>query len=136
QALSEGRYIGLGLANFVKGTGRGPFEPVTVRVSSSGKIFVSTGAAAMGQSTKTMLAQIVSDQLGGVLENVIVSAGDTGTISMGLGGFNSRQAVMAGSSAHLAALTLREKILTVGARLLDANIDQLEFEIDTISIKG
>ena len=136
QALSEGRYIGLGLANFVKGTGRGPFEPVTVRVSASGKIFVSTGAAAMGQSTKTMLAQIVSDQLGGALENVIVSAGDTGTISMGLGGFNSRQAVMAGSSAHLAALKLREKILTVGARLLEENIDQLEFEIDAIRIKG
>jgi len=136
RALSEGKYIGLGLANFVKGTGRGPFEPVTVRVSGSGKIFVNTGAAAMGQSTKTMLAQIVSDQLGGTLENVIVSAGDTGTISMGLGGFNSRQAVMAGSSAHLAGLKLREKILSVGAQLLDTNIDQLEFELDTISIKG
>ncbi len=136
QALLEGRHIGLGLANFVKGTGRGPFEPVTVRVSGSGKIFVSTGAAAMGQSTKTMLAQIVSDQLGGAMENVIVSAGDTATISMGLGGFNSRQAVMAGSSAHLAALKLREKILSVGSSILKTPEDQLEFELDVISVKG
>src|SRR6185436_17878398 len=31
KALSEGRYIGIGLANAVKGTGRGPFESGTVR---------------------------------------------------------------------------------------------------------
>jgi carbon-monoxide dehydrogenase large subunit len=136
RARAEGRYIGLGLANFVKGTGRGPFEPVTVRVSSSGKIFVSTGAAAMGQGTKTMLAQIVSDQLGGAMDNVIVSAGDTAAISMGIGGFNSRQAVMAGSSAHLAALALRKKILSVGSRLLEVPEDQLEFEGDVVSAKG
>ncbi|MEE8438846.1 MAG: xanthine dehydrogenase family protein molybdopterin-binding subunit, partial [Micropepsaceae bacterium] len=136
KALLEGRYIGLGLANFVKGTGRGPFEPVTVRVSGSGKIFVATGAAAMGQSTRTMLAQIVSDQLGGAMESINISAGDTSTISMGLGGFNSRQAVMAGSSAHLAALKLREKILSVGSNILNVPEDQLEFELDVISVKG
>ena len=60
----EGRHLGIGLANFVKGTGRGPFESVTVRIGPSGKIQVSTGAAAMGQGTKTMLAQIVADALG------------------------------------------------------------------------
>jgi carbon-monoxide dehydrogenase large subunit len=126
----------LGLANFVKGTGRGPFEPVTVRIGQSGKVQVLTGAAAMGQGTKTMLAQIVSDQLGGAMENVIVRAGDTATISMGIGGFNSRQAVMAGSSAHLAAVKLREKILSVGSRLLDVPEDALELELDAVGVKG
>src|SRR5260221_5687096 len=36
------RSLGIGLANFVKGTGRGPFEPVTVRVGASGKLHVYT----------------------------------------------------------------------------------------------
>ena len=31
-ALAEGRYLGIGLSNFVKGIGRGPFEQVTVRI--------------------------------------------------------------------------------------------------------
>jgi len=93
-ARARGQYIGVGLANFVKGTGRGPFEPVTLRLGPSGKIQVFTGAAAMGQSTKTMLAQIIADQFGGALANIIVTTGDTAGIPMGMGGFNSRQAVM------------------------------------------
>ena len=71
------------LANFVKGTGRGPFEPVTVRIGPSGKVHVYSGAAAMGQGTKTMLAQIVAEQLGGDLANITVTTGDTAAISLG-----------------------------------------------------
>ena len=134
-ARREGRYIGLGLANFVKGTGRGPFEPVSVRIAASGKINVHTGAAAMGQSTKTMLAQIVADELGGALENVVVTAGDTGGIAMGIGGFNSRQAVMAGSSAHLAARQVREKTLFVAGKLLNLTPEELDIDGDAVQVK-
>lgn len=127
-ARARGHYIGVGLANFVKGTGRGPFEPVTLRLGPSGKIQVFTGAAAMGQSTKTMLTQIVADQFGGAMDNIIVTTGDTAGIPMGMGGFNSRQAVMAGSSAHLAAVKLREKTLAIAAKLLNAAADDLDID--------
>ena len=43
-ARTAGRHIGIGIANFVELTGRGPFEPATVRVMSSGKIHVLFGA--------------------------------------------------------------------------------------------
>ena len=46
-ARAKGRYIGMGLANYVEGTGRGPFEPVSVRVAENGRIHVASGAAAM-----------------------------------------------------------------------------------------
>jgi carbon-monoxide dehydrogenase large subunit len=135
-ARARGRYLGLGLANFVKGTGRGPFEPVTLRLGPSGKIHVVTGAAAMGQSTKTMLAQIVADQFGGAMENIVVTAGDTAGIPMGMGGFNSRQAVMAGSSAHLAAIKLREKTLAIAAKLLNVGIDELDIDAGFVHVKA
>ncbi|HMI96116.1 MAG TPA: xanthine dehydrogenase family protein molybdopterin-binding subunit [Micropepsaceae bacterium] len=135
-ARAKGRYLGVGLANFVKGTGRGPFEPVTLRIGPSGKIQIYSGAAAMGQSTKTMLAQIVADQLGGTMDNIHVTAGDTAGIAMGFGGFNSRQAVMAGSSAHLAAVKLRDKVLTIAARLLDMAVDSLEIDGAMIQVKA
>ena len=91
EARAANRYLGIGLANFVEATGRGPYEQVSVRVTASGKIEVATGAAAMGQSTKTMIAQIVAEQLGGLMERVVVTAGDSGKVSMGFGGFNSRR---------------------------------------------
>ena len=63
-ARREGRRIGMGLSNYVEGTGRGPFESAAIRVGPSGKIFVATGAAAQGQGTQTMLAQLAAQALG------------------------------------------------------------------------
>lgn len=124
-ALAEGRYIGLGLANFVEATGRGPFEPATVRVDITGKVSVVSGAAAMGQSTKSMLAQVVADQLGMDMQQIDAFTGDTARIALGIGGFNSRQTVMAGSSAHLAAKAVREKMLKIVAHRFNAVEDEL-----------
>lgn len=135
-ALADGRHIGIGLANFVEATGRGPFEAVTVKVGPSGKIHIYSGAAAMGQGTKTMLAQIVAEQLGGDMANMTVTTGDTAAISIGIGGFNSRLAVMAGSSAHVAALKVREKALRIASHLLEASEHDLEIEGSDIFIKG
>lgn len=135
-ALKEGRYIGLGFAPYVEGTGRGPFEPVSVRIAENGRIHVATGASAMGQSTKTMLAQIVAEQLGGDMDNVVVVTGDTAAIELGMGGFNSRQAVMAGSSAHAAAGKVRDKILQVASHMLDVGVQALEIVGRHVRIRG
>ena len=136
RALGEGRYLGIGLANFVKGTGRGPFEGVTVRIGPSGRIQVYSGATAMGQSTRTMLAQIVADQLGGDLANITVTTGDTDGIAIGIGGSNSRQTVTAGSSAHLAARRVRQKALRVAAWLLKVSEQDLEIVGAEVRVKG
>ncbi len=85
-AAAEGRYIGIGVANFVKGTGRGPFEIAMVRIGPSGKIMVYTGVAAIGQGTRTMLAQIVAEQLGGAMDDIDVVIGDTGDHRLRHGG--------------------------------------------------
>jgi aerobic carbon-monoxide dehydrogenase large subunit len=135
-ARAEGRYLGIGLANFVEATGRGPYEQACVRISVSGMIEVATGAAAMGQSTKTMIAQIVAEQLGGAMERVVVTAADSGKVSMGFGGFNSRQAVMAGSSAHVAAVKVREKVLLAASHLLEVDSSDLDIEGDHVIVKG
>ena len=136
EALATGRYLGMGLANFVEATGRGPYEQVRVRITASGKIEVATGASAMGQSTKTMIAQVVAEQLGGVIERVVVTAGDSGKISMGFGGFNSRQTVTAGSSAHVAAVKVREKALLVASHLLEVDASDLDIDGGHVVVKG
>jgi carbon-monoxide dehydrogenase large subunit len=126
-ALAEGRYLGIGFANFVKGTGRGPFEMVTVRIGTSGRITVQTGGKDIGQGHKTMLAQIVGEQFGGDMDNISVTDGDTGATSLGIGTSNSRLACMAGTSAHVAAIKVREKALKMAAHMLEASEEDLEF---------
>ena len=136
EARSKGRYLGMGLANGLKGTGRGPFESGIVRVDRSGKVSVFTGAMAMGQGIKTMLAQVAAEQLGVDIGEIDVVAGDTGTIALGQGGFASRQTVTAGSSVHIAAKEVREKILKLAAHMLEAAEEDLELVDGKIRVKG
>ena len=125
-ARGAGRRLGIGLANYVEGTGRGPYEEVSVRVSTSGRVLVTTGAAAMGQGLATMLAQIAGEQLGGDLDLITVRTGDTSTAGYGFGGFNSRQTVVAGASAHEAAKIVRRKLLAVAGEMMEVARDDLE----------
>ena len=136
EARAKGRYIGIGLANYVEGTGRGPFEQVSVRIAPTGLINVATGAAAMGQGTKTMLAQIVAEQLGGKMDRVVITTGDSAKVRMGFGGFNSRQTVMAGSSAHVAAVKVRQKVLQIASHILEVDAADLDIEGDNVFVKG
>jgi carbon-monoxide dehydrogenase large subunit len=95
EARRNGRYIGIGIGNAVEGTGLGPYEGATVKVATNGRITVSTGATPQGQSHKTTLAQIVSDQFGVSIDNIHVETGDTSKISQGIGTFAARTAVNA-----------------------------------------
>jgi carbon-monoxide dehydrogenase large subunit len=135
-AREQGRYLGIGIAHGVKGTGRGPFESGTVRVSPSGRVSVYSGALAMGQGLHTALAQICAEQLGVRIEDIEVITGDTAYVSLGLGGFASRQLVTAGSSVHLAARKVREKALKVAAQQLEAAEQDLELADGTVRIAG
>ncbi len=133
-ALKEGRYIGIGLANAVKGTGRGPFESGMVRVSPSGRISIYTGATAMGQGLATALAQICADQFGVKAEDVTVIAGDTAMIPLGLGGFASRQLVTAGSSVLLASKATVAKAVKLASHILDVAEEDLELADGEVKI--
>jgi carbon-monoxide dehydrogenase large subunit len=136
RARAEGRHLGIGMGNGVKGTGRGPFESGIVRIGRSGRISVYTGAMPMGQGIKTALAQICAEQFGVPPEEVTVMAGDTAIIPHGQGGFASRQTVTAGSAVHLAAVAVREKAFHIAAHLLEASRDDLELRDGRIGIAG
>jgi len=136
QARQEERYLGLGVGNGVKGTGRGPFESGIVRIGRSGRISVYTGAMPMGQGIKTALAQICAEQFDIAPAEVAVAAGDTAVIPYGQGGFASRQTVTAGSAVHLAAAAVREKALKVAAHLLEVSVSDLVLRDGRIEIAG
>ncbi len=136
RAREHNRHLGIGVGNGVKGTGRGPFESGIVRIGRSGRISVYTGAMPMGQGIKTALAQICAEQFVVPADTVTVMAGDTTIIPYGQGGFASRQTVTAGSAVHMAAVAVREKVLSVAAHLLETGVEDLELRDGRVEVVG
>lgn len=135
-ARRAGRHIGIGMANYVEGTGLGPFEGATVRVQQNGRISILSGAAPQGQGYKTTFAQICADQLGVALEQIDVVTADTDGVSMGIGTFGSRITVNAGSSVHLAAQSVRDQIRALAAFLLGSAPDEIDLENGYAIVRG
>ncbi len=135
-ARAQGRWIGLGLANYVEATGRGPFESGSVRIGPSGKVVATTGATAQGQGTRSLIAQLVAAQLGIRAADVVVLDGDTDASPLGLGAFASRQAVTAGNAAHLAAAAVADKARRAAATMLETSAEDLELVDGYVRVKG
>jgi aerobic carbon-monoxide dehydrogenase large subunit len=124
-ARQAGRYLGIGLCNYVEATGRGPFESVSIRIGASGKITLSTGATAQGQGLKSMLAQVSGDIFGIAPEFIQVIDGDTAATPLGLGAFASRQAVTAANAADQAARLVAQKAVQAAVAMLNVSADDL-----------
>jgi carbon-monoxide dehydrogenase large subunit len=135
-ARQQGRYIGLGLANYVEGTGRGPFESVSVRIGPSGTIVVTTGATDQGQGTHSMLAQLAAETFGVSPERVQVIAGDTAASPLGHGSYASRQAVTAGNALHIAARLVADKAKQVASAMMEVSADDLELIDGEVRVRG
>src|SRR6185312_6159592 len=135
-ARGAGRWLGIGLANCVEATGRGPFESAAITVGPSGKIVIATGATEQGQGLKAMLAQVAATVLAVPPEEIEVIAGDTAATPLGMGAFASRQTVTAGNAIYLAARELGDKALDAASALLEAASADLELADGTVRVKG
>ena len=135
-ARQAGRYLGIGISNAVESTGLGPYEGATVRIATTGKIVLYTGATPQGQSHKTTLAQIAADPLGVSYEDVTVATADTKEIAFGVGTFAARTAVNAGSSAHIAAVEVARKIKLIAADMMEVSPDDLDLRDGFAEVRG
>jgi carbon-monoxide dehydrogenase large subunit len=135
-ARASGRYLGLGFAAYVEGTGIGPYEGAHVRIEPSGRVLAVTGLTSQGQGHYTSFAQIVAAELGCDVADVTVVTGDTGRFNWGAGTFASRALVTAGNALGLAAHAVREKVLALGAELLEASEADLELSEGRVRVRG
>lgn len=141
QLRNEGRYIGIGFATYVYRAGfpsmarapgmtylKGGWESATLRVDPMGKVTLLTGTSPHGQGLETTLAQIVADELGIELEDIVVLHGDTDSIPYGNGTMGSRSLAVGGSAVLLAAREVREKAIRLAAHHLGVKPGQLRLE--------
>jgi carbon-monoxide dehydrogenase large subunit len=131
---AEGRHVGIGIVPFIETTGVGPYEGARVTVEASGKINVATGVGTQGQGHFTSFAQIVADQLGVDVRDVHLVTGDTAEFHWGTGTFASRGSVVAANAINASAKLVREKILALASKVLEAPEDELELADGVIRV--
>jgi aerobic carbon-monoxide dehydrogenase large subunit len=124
----EGKLLGIGISAYGELCGAGPsvalpvggWEGATVKVEPSGKVTVLTGASPHGQGEETTFAQIVADELGVDIDDVLVLHGDTAIVQYGIGTFGSRGTAVGGAALYYALQELKVKVKKFGATMLGA----------------
>jgi carbon-monoxide dehydrogenase large subunit/6-hydroxypseudooxynicotine dehydrogenase subunit gamma len=123
-----GEHVGIGVGSYLEKTGIGPWESASVCVSGELPVVVRTGATSLGQGIRTVLSQIVAEELGVPSLDVTVETGDTAKLGTGQGTYASRSTVMAGNAARLAALAAIERGRPFAAGALGVQPDALVFQ--------
>ena len=136
EARAQGRYLGIGLVNYVEATATVPNESAVVRVHSDGRVTVVSGAAPQGQGHVTMFSRLVGRQLGVDADTIEVLTGDTALVETGGGTYGSRTAAIGGSAALLASRAVLDKARRVAAHLLEAAPADVVAEAGRFSVRG
>jgi 2-furoyl-CoA dehydrogenase large subunit len=151
QARREGRLYGIGYAVAVEpsqsnmgyistlktgpereraGQKDGAVAAATVNIDPLGAISVVADSVPQGQGHQTALAQIVADELGVGVEDVVVNL-ETDTQkdgwSIAAGNYSCRFAPATTSAVHIGARRLREKLARIAAQSLNVAPEEVEF---------
>ncbi len=136
--LPPGQGVGLAGASFPSGVSNMSHisSGAVVQLGRDGAVNVLTGAADIGQGAETVIAQIVAEELGVLIEDIRVTAADTGITPLDPGTFGSGVTVRAGNAARLAAISAKQKLLQFVAEKLEANAADLVAKDRKIFVKG
>jgi len=133
------RGVGLACMNHVSGNRAGNnFDGSSsmVRFQEDGKLVLYHGESDMGQGARTVLAQIAAETLGIRPEDVLVMPIDTDVSPFCFGSYSSRVTTVAGKAAYLASMQVREQLLKLAGRLLEAAPEDLDIREGRIFVRG
>jgi carbon-monoxide dehydrogenase large subunit len=144
RTASDGKLMGIGISSYIEACAIGPkgfapvglYESARVRVGQNGDVMVYTGSAPHGQGEETTFAQIVAEEFGIPIENVLVMHGDTDSTPEGRGTYGSRTMAVGGSAVYIAAQKLKEKMKQIAAHMLEASASDIAMEDGKFSVTG
>lgn len=143
----NGEFMGIGISTFTEIVGGGPghtfdimgikmFDSAEIRIHPTGNAIVRLGVRHQGQGHETTFAQIVGEELGLSVNDIVVEEGDTDTAPYGLGTYASRSTPTAGAAAALCARRIREKAKKIAAHLLEVSEEDLNWDGLAFSVNG
>ncbi|MDQ4078877.1 MAG: xanthine dehydrogenase family protein molybdopterin-binding subunit [Chloroflexota bacterium] len=151
EARQQGRYLGIGLSSYVEicgvapsswiglegeGWGAAMWESANIRVHLTGKAVVTIGTQPHGQGHETTNAQVVADELGIPVEDVLVQHSDTLGTPFGYGTYGSRSAAVGTVAVYKSLQRIKEKAKKIGAHLLEAAPEDVVYEDGKVYVRG
>ena len=135
RALS-GKVRGKGMAVMIKTTMTPSNSSALVRLNADGSAVLLTSSVEIGQGTLTSLAQIVAEELGLPVDRVGVTFPDTDVTPFDQSTSSSRTVFTMGGAARQAAHQIRQQLLEIGARVFEANVEDLQLVDGFLEVKG
>jgi carbon-monoxide dehydrogenase large subunit len=144
RASGNGKLMGIGISSYIEICGFGPkgsapvglYESARMRIEQSGTVMVYTGSSPHGQGEETTFAQIVAEEYGIPVDNVMIMHGDTDSTPEGRGTYGSRTTAVGGSAVYTAAQRLKEKMKQIAAHMLEASASDVTLEDGKFSVAG
>ena len=127
KASSESSREPLGIAVGVSDSEAMPVSVALVRLLADGSVIVMAGSTEVGQGARTVLSQIVAEELQIPVEKVTMRGTDTAATPFDRSTGASRSTTVMGSAVKAAARDLREQLLAAAAEL---------FHTATITLKN
>ena len=116
---------GKGIACSVANAGASPTSTALVRLHADGTATVLVGTTEIGQGSRSVMAQIVGQELQIPLERVSVLASDTSLVPYDRSTGSSRSTTLMGLAVQDAATEVRTQLLEVAARHFEASVETL-----------
>jgi carbon-monoxide dehydrogenase large subunit len=144
RANNDRKLLGIGVSSYIEICGFGPkgtapfglYESARMRVEQTGMVMVYIGASPHGQGEETTFAQIVAEDYGIPLENVVIIHGDTDSTPEGRGTYGSRTTAVGGSAVYTAAQRLKEKMKQIAAYMLEASAQDIDLADGKFTVTG
>ena len=120
--LPRGRGLGVAGSMYISGTNY-PVYPndlpqagIQLKVDRSGLVTIFTGGNDIGQGSNSVVAYLVAEELGVLVEHVRVVAADTDLCPVDLGAYSSRVTFMVGNACIDACRKLRAQVVSAVAQ--------------------
>ena len=128
--MGNGKVRGVGIGLALQGSGISGVDvgSAALKVDDEGYYTLRIGAADMGTGCDTILAQIAAEVLECGIDDITVFGADTDASPYDSGSYASSTTYVTGKAVERAALELREKICTLGAKLLGCDCEAVSFD--------
>jgi CO/xanthine dehydrogenase Mo-binding subunit len=127
---------GVGIGLTASDAGAYPISTAIVRVQTDGSATVLSGSTEMGQGSRSVLAQIVAEELGIAIEAVHVVQSDTAASSYERTTGASRTTTLAGLAVQRACADARAKLAEMAAEVLECPAGVIRLSAGTVEGPG
>ena len=125
---SSGKNKGRGIACAFKNTKTPSSSSAIIILSQDGSVEVLASTVEIGQGSKTILSQMVAEELRVPMDHITFTTGDTDITPFDASTSSSRSTFHMGNAIREAAKDIREQVLRIASKMLTVEMEDLQIE--------